>query len=1304
MSDRTRRAKALKTGTSAFLGLGMVVTLGLPAAYSAQADEALFKSALTSQELNSESEILSQSMKDAEGNVSVFVQFKGKGAYESTQPAAVLEGQQAPVDAQAQVQAIAAAVEKQGASVAAETGSAVLYTAHNTVRGAAIQGDAEKIRELAHRADVQSITPIVTKKPANIGTTIDTRTIDTWQQTGYSGKGVKIAIIDSGVDYTHAQFGGPGTAEAYEKASKSQDMPAADSGLYDPEKYLGGYDLVGDNYDASSTEHATPKPDANPLDCSIAGHGTHVAGTAAGFAVQQDGSTYRGDYTKITADEMRDMKIGAGSAPEAQIFSFRVFGCDGSSDVTGLALDRTLDPNNDGKFDDRADIVNMSLGSDFDLADDPDNLIVDALTRNGILSVAAAGNSTAANDNGDTYSVSGTPASAVSALAVANTIGSTTLVDKAEIVAPSDVAASVTGNYSVDFNYASATEEQLTGEVIMAPANNRYGCDAFPEGTDFKGKWVFIEWMTEDQETYPCGSAVRFNNLQKAGARGVVLGSIVEREEVGIAGNKGIPGIRLSKSAADKVRQYAEDGMLKIKLKNEWISSTLVDSGTFDQLNTSTGRGVHGSKGLVKPDVAAPGTGINSAAVAGGSAGSVKTGTSMATPHVAGIAALVLEANQSYSAPQLKAAIMNSARHDIKTADGAVQPIDRVGSGRVDALAAVNQKVLVYNATTPEQVSESFGVVEVTSDAGVQTYSRQLTVDNFDSRAHTYTLAFEASSDIPGVTISAPETVTVEAGGKTTITVTATVDPAKLEKVLDPTMAVTQLGLARQYLSAESGRLVLIEGDSETRLPLQIAPKPASAMKAVTSTVEFSKDATEASIKLEGTAIDQGGYKSLVGAYELGATSPRLKTSTLTAPSRQRVDLQYVGAATDLPSLQAAGGNVKNGVMSIGISTWENWENLTPPTAIEVSFDVDGNNRPDFYLATSRVAGLDYPLANLYGYVNGDLKVISRLPINGAFGDVDTNTFDSNVMSLPVSLADMGLTEETAANLRYKVDSYAGYGAEHVDATDWISYNPYAPKVWFEGTGSQAVGFFADAPNADITAHRAVGTAEAQALLLHLHNTTGDLSGIKKGEDGAKAEIVTLKEASEHTVVRDPRFKDVPVGHQFYKEIGWLAERGITTGYPDGTFRPADGVERAAMAAFFYRLAGSPQYTAPSTSPFKDVHTSHQFYKEIAWMAEQGITTGYPDGTFRPGNKVDRAAMAAFFYRFAGEPTYTQPAQSKFKDISSGTMFYKEISWLADQGITTGYPDGSYKPAEDVSRAAMAAFIYRYDQNVESKK
>lgn len=177
-------------------------------------------------------------------------------------------------------------------------------------------------------------------------------------------------------------------------------------------------------------------------------------------------------------------------------------------------------------------------------------------------------------------------------------------------------------------------------------------------------------------------------------------------------------------------------------------------------------------------------------------------------------------------------------------------------------------------------------------------------------------------------------------------------------------------------------------------------------------------------------------------------------------------------------------------------------------------------------------------------------------------------------------------------------------------------------------------------------------------------------------------------------------FTDVATTTLFYQEISWMQELGISTGWPDGSYRPVQPVDRDAMAAFIYRLQGSPAWPAPATSPFSDISPGIQFYPEMTWLQNTQITTGWPDGTYRPWDDTDRDAMAAFMYRLAGEPEFEAPAESPFKDVAPDTQFYKEITWMQANGISTGWQDGTYRPWEPVNRDAMAAFMYRLAVNV----
>lgn len=183
-------------------------------------------------------------------------------------------------------------------------------------------------------------------------------------------------------------------------------------------------------------------------------------------------------------------------------------------------------------------------------------------------------------------------------------------------------------------------------------------------------------------------------------------------------------------------------------------------------------------------------------------------------------------------------------------------------------------------------------------------------------------------------------------------------------------------------------------------------------------------------------------------------------------------------------------------------------------------------------------------------------------------------------------------------------------------------------------------------------------------------------------------------------------FPDVPQNHKFFTEIEWMGTSGLSTGTQtsDGSaalYKPKDHVSREAMAAFMYRLANA-KYTPPKVSPFSDVPPGHKFYKEIAWMHAQGLSTGnkVPGGKprFAPSESVSREAMAAFLYRYQ-QAKYTAPSVSPFADVRRGDKFYTEITWMRASKLSTGntQPTGkpTYLPKDKVSREAMAAFIYR---------
>lgn len=179
-------------------------------------------------------------------------------------------------------------------------------------------------------------------------------------------------------------------------------------------------------------------------------------------------------------------------------------------------------------------------------------------------------------------------------------------------------------------------------------------------------------------------------------------------------------------------------------------------------------------------------------------------------------------------------------------------------------------------------------------------------------------------------------------------------------------------------------------------------------------------------------------------------------------------------------------------------------------------------------------------------------------------------------------------------------------------------------------------------------------------------------------------------------------FVDVIPGDPFFAEVFWLVKAKVASGVTVDEYRPRDAVTRGAMASFLFRLANQGA-VAPGCSRalFPDVATSNPFCGAIDWLYGAGVVTGGADGWFSPQAPVSRQSMAVFLYRLAN-PGVPIPActTAPFPDVPTSNPFCGAIDWLATTQITGGYSDGTYRPAETVSRQAMAAFLQRYDANL----
>lgn len=996
--------------------------------------------------------------RSAAGRTAYFVQLQGQGAVDAGKSSA---GRVLPSKVLAQRAVISSTADRAFAAARAADGQAVkLYTTTNLVPGFAVTTDAAGVKALASRPDVVKVSRIIPKTATNANTADLVKALQTWQFPGDTGEGVKVGIIDTGLDYTHADFGGPGTPAAYDAAKATDDQPGWRASLpaMGKAKVLGGYDLVGDDYDAnpsSANYQPVPHPDPNPLDCNE--HGTHVAGTAAGYGITKDGATFAGQYKNLDADKLMKMRVGPGMAPQAELYSLKVFGCEGSTDAVIEALDRAVDPNQDGNTSDAFDMINMSLGSNDGVVDDPENLVVDALAKQGVLPVISMGN------GGDNTDIGGSPGNAPASLAVASSVDSFQMRDGLRVNAPSEVAGIAAGQFSIAYDWANSPT--VTGDVVKIPTtgafdqpgatNNTDGCAALTQAqaAAVAGKVAWLYWDDNDG-TRRCGSVARSGNVQAAGAIGAIFTSDLDVFGAGITGSSVIPVIQLPKAQTDRLTPAVDAGTLNVTFDGS-LKATIKDitPAISDTLSSFSSRGPHGSIGVVKPDVAAPGDTIASAGMGTGNNVLVISGTSMASPLVAGVSALVKSAHPTWTPMQVKAAVMNTATHDIWTGpskSGHRYAPARVGSGRVDAKAAVNTSSLAFVKSKHQTVSASFGVVEAPIDGGPVVAHRTLVIRNLGDKARTYTLGYDAVNPSPGVTYStSKQSVTVAGHHGAEVTVTMTVNPAGLRRTLDPTMSADQStgfgALPRQFVSDSSGHLTVTPaGKKALRVPVYGAAKPVSTTDATAQPGEI--DLTGAGVS-QGAAHDPSSYVSLASVMQYGTTSPKQEQCSATVTtdcwdnqSAHSGDIRYVGAGS-------AGD-----WLWFGISTRHNWATNNTMTPY-VDIDTTGDDQPDVEIYAQNYGTssgrTDVFLAYTVDYHTGDLLDVE--PVNFNLGDVDTNVFDTNTILLPVSkywLAQSGV-DLTGADtpITYWGGTYNGYTGANQDYTDAAHFNVGTPGL-----------------------------------------------------------------------------------------------------------------------------------------------------------------------------------------------------------------------------------------------------------------
>ena len=551
----------------------------------------------------------------------------------------------------------------------------ILGQTHLATNIVAMQVDARQLKAIARNPNVISIRPVVNYQKA-LSETVPYIGATAVHNKGFDGKGIRVGVVDSGIDYTHVEFGGAGTAAAYEAAYGTTNDDTRNTtldGLFPTSRVVGGFDFIGESWPG---DDGIEDPDPDPID--FEGHGTHVADIIGGTH---------------------------GVAPKAQLFALKVCSAvDTACSGVGLmgAMDWALDPNGDGSSADHLDVLNMSLGADYGEAFDEDlSLAIDTASRLGVLTVAAAGN------GGDLPYIAGTPANAKTAFAVAET----QVPERGRLSADRERTARdrrhLPNTEVLDWSgFTTGFAGDVTYVGQGCPADSiEPGSPEDPYLADPTGKVALID-------RGGCAVSLKVERAALAGATAAIIGLIAPGDAYPFSyggGTTFVPAISIQQSLSEAIKGALTTDTVTVSIGAQSIPLK-------GSMSSTSSRGPSSPYNEIKPEVGAPGASVS--AVAGSGTGMAAFGgTSGATPMVTGSLALLMQAFPSRTIDELKALIVNNGEtkvyNNLKTEPGRLAPITRIGGGEVRVDRALGATAAAWDQST-KRATLSFGFLDAT--------------------------------------------------------------------------------------------------------------------------------------------------------------------------------------------------------------------------------------------------------------------------------------------------------------------------------------------------------------------------------------------------------------------------------------------------------------------------------------------------------------------------------------------------------------------------------------------------------------
>ncbi|WJY26476.1 S8 family serine peptidase [Sporosarcina trichiuri] len=572
---------------------------------------------------------------------------------------------------------------------------------------------------------------------AQMDTSIPFLGIDKLWAEGIEGQGIKVAVLDTGIDAEHPDL------KAVYKGGKNF-VPHTEGDYARPR-------ADDDGSETSPLDRPSNKPEFNDKGSAFyTSHGTHVAGTIAA----QGNNPY-------------GIK---GIAPKVDLYSYRVLGAYGSGSTAGIikAIDTAVIEN--------MDVINLSLGGGANNEVDGASFAINNAMLAGTISVIATGNS------GPNRGTMGTPATSRLGIGVGNTTNPETHYQANINITAGDFTYSKVNDLMAT-TFGKDVKQQLSGsyKLVAVPG---VGKEADYAGLDVKGK---IALVSRGEIAF----VDKIEAAKKNGAVGVIVhnfagGTNAPGKSQTFLGDafEFLPTFDMSVTDGEAIRAAlaAAEGTITF----DQFTSTKT---TGDDVNDSSSRGPSVPNFDIKPDVTAPGTNIMSTIPQYGKdfpdadyseSYSRKTGTSMATPHVAGIAALVKQANPEWNAFDVKVALSNTATLlDTKKYDVFTQ-----GAGRVEAYKAAHADVLAYGIDTANNDGSevenlkgtvTFGPQKLDKDISV---TKQIKVKDLKGKGGDYTVSVDITKKFGDANVTVDKTA-FTLNGEQMLNVTLTASKAE---------------------------------------------------------------------------------------------------------------------------------------------------------------------------------------------------------------------------------------------------------------------------------------------------------------------------------------------------------------------------------------------------------------------------------------------------------------------------------------------------------------------------------------------